>query len=165
MRSVARGLSGLDAIFSSPARRCADLARELAAQRGLPLELMPELGERRFGAWENRFAAQIPIAELTQFWKDPVGFTPPRAEPFDVLRDRVLRGWNLVLERQTRFALLITHGGVIRIILGQVLDIPADALLRIEVPPACRTRLRVPVGEGRPSLMCHGGLTQCGAPS
>ena len=164
MRSVAAGLNDWDALFSSPARRCADLARELTAQRGLPLELMPELGERRFGAWEGRSASEIPIAELKRFWDDPVGFTPPGAEPFEELRERVLAGWDRILGHKARFPLLITHGGVVRVVLGLVLDIPADALLRIEVPPACRTRLRVPAGEGRPSLMFHGGPDPCGAP-
>lgn len=164
MRSVTERLSGWDTLFSSPSARCAELARELAAQRGLTLELMAELGERRFGAWENRFAAEIPSAELKRFWDDPLGFTPPGAESFEELRERVLRGWSRILGSRVRFPLLITHGGVIRVILGRVLDIPADALLRIEIPPACRTRLRVPVGEGRPSLMLHSGPDTCGEP-
>lgn len=162
MRSVAAGLDGWDALFSSPARRCAELARELAAQRGLPLELMSELGERRFGTWENKLASEIPIAELKRFWTDPVGFTPPGAEPFEALCERVLSGWNRILSRQARFPLVVTHGGIIRIILGQILALPADVLLQIEVPPACRTRLRVPIGEGRPSLMFHGSPAPCG---
>jgi len=83
---------------------------------------------------------------------------------FEALRERVLSAWKRILGSQSRFPLLITHGGVIRVILGQALDIPADALLRIEVPPACRTRLRVPTGEGRPSLMFHGRPDSCGVP-
>ena len=154
-----------DALFSSPAHRCAEFARELAARHGLPLELMPELSERRFGAWENRHADELPITELQRLWGDPEGFTPPGAEPFVALRERVLMGWERMLARRMAFSLVVTHGGVIRVILGQVLDISAEALLQIEVPPACRTRLRVPVGEGHPSLMSHGGADPCGAPS
>lgn len=154
-----------DALFSSPARRCAELARELAARYGLPLVLLPELGERRFGAWENRLAGELSSAELRRFWTDPAGFTPPGAEPFEALRERVLRGWDRILEHRTDFPLVVTHGGVIRVILGQILDLSAAAMMRIEVPPACRTRLRVPVGEGRPSLMFHGGTEPCDAAS
>ncbi|WP_256091603.1 histidine phosphatase family protein [Candidatus Thiosymbion oneisti] len=154
-----------DALFSSPARRCAEPARELAARHGLPLELLPELGERWFGAWENRLADELPSAELKRFWDDPAGFTPPGAEPFEALRERVLRGWDRILGQRTDFPLVVTHGGVIRVILGQILDLSAAALMWIEVPPACRTRLRVPGGEGRPSLMFHGGAEPCGAAS
>jgi len=164
MRAVVSELSGWDAVFSSPARRCAELAQELAEQRNLPLELIPELGERHFGAWEDRSAAEIPMAELKRFWDDPLGFTPPGAEPFEALRKRVLRGWDRVRGSGARFPLLVTHGGVIRIIIGTALDIPADALIRIEVAPACRTRLRLPAGAGRPSLTFHGGPDPCGVP-
>lgn len=164
-RGVGRHSPLYDALFSSPARRCAEPARELAARHGLPLELMPELSERRFGAWENRLAGELPSAELKRFWDDPAGFTPPGAEPFEALRERVLRGWDRILGHRTDFPLVVTHGGVIRVILGQILDLSAAAMMRIEVPPACRTRLRVPVGEGRPSLIFHGGAEPCGAVS
>lgn len=173
MRAAVAGLKGwpggrslpYDALFSSPARRCAEPARELAARHGLPLALLPELSERRFGAWENRRAGDLPNAELKRFWDDPAGFTPPGAEPFEALRERVLRGWDRILEHRTDFPLVVTHGGVIRVILGQILDLSAAAMIRIEVPPACRTRLRVPLGEGRPSLMFHGRTEPCGAAS
>lgn len=164
MRLAVEGMEGWDVLISSPARRCAEPARELAIERGLALELVPELSERRFGAWENRSAAEIPPGDLEKFWADPVGFTPPGGESFGALRERVSRAWKRILGLQSKFPLLITHGGVIRVILGQALDIPADALLRIEVPPACRTRLRVPTGEGRPSLMFHGRPDLCGVP-
>jgi len=156
-----------DALFSSPARRCAEPARELAARHGLPLELMSELSERRFGAWENKRADELPIAELKRLWDDPEGFTPPGAESFEALRERVLRGWEQILTRRMdlQFPLIVTHGGVIRVILGQVLDISGSASMRIEVPPACRTRLRAPAGEGHPSLLFHGGADPCGVPS
>lgn len=164
MRAVAAEEKDWDSIVSSPARRCVTFSQELADRRGLPLELMPDFGERGFGAWENRLATEIPLADLKRFWDDPVGYTPPGAEPFAVLRERVLRGWGRVLEHDTQFPLLVTHGGVVRIILGEVLDIPSAALLRIEVPYACLTRLRIPSGKGRPSLKLHGGPITCCAP-
>lgn len=164
MRVAVAGERHWDGVFASPARRCADFGRELAQQRRLPLVLMPELAERRFGAWENRFASEIPPAELEHFWRDPIGFTPPGGEPFADLRDRVESGWLRVLASPARRPLLLTHGGVIRVVLGLVLGIPAENLLQIEVPPACRTRVRVPAA-GRPSLIHHGGPDSCGAPS
>jgi broad specificity phosphatase PhoE len=52
---------------------------------------------------------------------------------------------------------LLTHGGVIRVILGEILGLPDDRLILIEVPPACRTRVRLPREGGKPSLIAHGG--------
>ena len=162
MRAIVTSEARWDALFASPASRCLEFARELAQQRGLPLRVMSELGERRFGAWENRPAAEIPLAELKRFWRDPVGYTPPGAESFEALRQRVLAGWMQVLREGPSCPLVLTHGGVVRIILGEALGIPAEVLIRIEVPPACRSRLRIPPDEGRASLMFHGKLEPCG---
>jgi len=153
---AAAGRAHWDLIVCSPAARCAAFARALAAERGLPMHTLPAFRERGFGAWEGLRADQIPIDDLSRFWADPLRFDPPGAEPFCAFRERVTAGWRQLLAGEACHPLLLTHGGVIRVILGQVLGLAADALLLIEVPPACRTRLRVPIGGGRVSLIAHG---------
>ena len=146
-----------DRILSSPARRCAEFAGRLAAVRDLPLTLSWAFGERCFGSWEGLAAHQIPAVELTRFWDDPVGYTPPGAEPFDDFRGRVLAGWaGLLAEDQAPHTLVVTHGGTIRVIAASVLGLGDPSGILIEVPPACTTRLRLPRPPGRPSLMAHG---------
>ncbi|MEA3278372.1 MAG: histidine phosphatase family protein [Pseudomonadota bacterium] len=164
MRATTAGRSDWDALIASPARRCAEFSHELAGERDLPLQLWPALGERRFGAWENRRAADIPLEDLNRFWTDPQGFTPPAGEPFLAFRDRVLAAWDRLLGQTFQHPLVVTHGGVIRIVLGAILGMPPEALLLIEVPPACLTRLRIPTGGGQPSLLFHAGPAACGAP-
>lgn len=165
MHAVVAGEQRWDVLYTSPSSRCLDFAKQLAVQRNLNLHVLPELRERRYGAWENRSAADIPLAELKRFWRDPIVYTPPGAEPFTEMHQRVLSGWRQVLLEGSQFTLVLTHGGVIRVILGEVLGITADALIRIEVPHACRTRLRIPANEGHASLMFHGGLETCGITS
>jgi broad specificity phosphatase PhoE len=143
-------------ILASTARRCADFARALAAELALPLDLSDAFAERRFGAWEGLGAAEIPAGELAAFWSDPVGCTPPGAEPFGAFRARVLAGWGSLLAQQVPHALVIAHGGVIRAILAETLDLADRSGLPIEVPPASLTRLRLPEPPGRPSLIAHG---------
>lgn len=145
-----------DLVLTSPARRCAAFAEELARGRGLPLEFWPDLRERGWGDWEGRTAEQIPAADLARFWADPVGFTPPGAEPFGTFSERVLTAWRRLLAHPARYPLVITHGGVVRVVLGLVLDLPPSSLVLLEVPYACLTRLRLPEGAGRSSLMAHG---------
>jgi len=152
------GRGDWDAILCSPARRCAAFAADLAAAHHRPLRCLPALRERGFGAWEGQRAEQLPTADLARFWADPLGFDPPGAEPFANFRARVSAGWQALLADPPRHALLLTHGGVVRVILGEVLGLSAAALLLIEVPPACCTRLRLPSGSGRPSLIAHGAL-------
>jgi broad specificity phosphatase PhoE len=54
------------------------------------------------------------------------------------------------------FTLIVSHGGVMRVVLAELLRIPPEAAILVEVPPACLTRLRIPDPPGRPSLMRHG---------
>jgi broad specificity phosphatase PhoE len=147
---------GWTRVVSSPARRCSDFAHRLAARRGLPISVLPALGERCFGAWEGLAAHQIPAAELTGFWDDPVGYTPPEGEPFLGFRRRVLAAWAQVCAQPEPYTLIVSHGGVMRVVLAELLRIPPEAAILVEVPPACLTRLRIPDPPGRPSLMRHG---------
>lgn len=149
-----------DAVVCSPATRCRAFAEQLAASRGLALAANPALAERDFGAWEGLRASEIPLAELSAFWADPQAFDPPEAEPFAAFRRRVAEGWRDLIQPDANggrwdHGLVVTHGGVIRVVLGEVLGLADAALLLLEVPPACITRIRLPEGGGRPSLVVH----------
>jgi broad specificity phosphatase PhoE len=148
---------GIAAVVSSPARRCADFAQALAVELGgLPLDLSPAFAERHFGDWEGLAAHEIPSADLTCFWNDPVGYTPPGAEPLADFRRRVLDGWQALREGCAGDTLVLTHGGVVRVILAQVLGMTDWSGLLVEVPPACLSRVRLPAPPGRASLISHG---------
>lgn len=144
-----------DAVFCSPAVRCRDFARSFAAGRGLPVQEVAAFAERGFGAWEGLKASEIPLAELSAFWADPQSFDPPDAEPFLAFRRRVADAWRELIQGEWQQGLVFTHGGVIRVILGEVLGMADQSLLLIEVPPAGLARLRLPVGGGLPSLVAH----------
>lgn len=124
-------------IISSPLRRCAAFASQLAAERNLPFEVEPELRELDFGAWEGLTAADLMVShseELARFWNDPYAFTPPQGEPVADFEARVLSA----LERLTdRYAgervLLVTHAGVMRLLLAQARGLPRAKLLQVEV--------------------------------
>ncbi len=146
---------GIARIVSSPARRCADFARALGAERGLPVDLSEALRERHFGDWEGHAAAQIPADQLAHFWDDPVGYNPPGAEPFADFRQRVLDGWRALCAQAAPHTLVLTHGGVLRVILARVLGMSDCSGLQLEVPAACVTRVRLPLPPGRPSLIAH----------
>ena len=158
LRAAADREPGSTRVVSSTARRCAAFARALAAERGLPLDLSDAFAERCFGDWEGLAAHQIPAAELTRFWDDPVGYTPPGAEPFPNFRQRVLRGWQALIDGSDAHTLVLTHGGAVRVILAEVLGMGDCSGILIEVPLACVTRLRVPLLPGRPSVMGHGAI-------
>lgn len=155
MQQVADQCPEWDCIFTSPARRCAAYAESLATERNLGVRILPELGERAFGDWEGKRPADIPIDLLVKMWDDPVGYTPPGAEKFVDFSRRVVAGWNAVIGHESSHPLVLCHGGVVRVLLGELFGVPAKRLLSIEVPPACLTRIRLTSLGGPPSLVTH----------
>jgi alpha-ribazole phosphatase len=71
---------------------------------------------------------------LGQFWADPYSFTPPQGEPVANFSARVLAA---VARLQAAYAgervLLISHGGVMRLLLAQARGLPREQLLNVEV--------------------------------
>ncbi len=64
-------------------------------------------------------------------------------EPVSDFDQRVGAAWNALLERyRGQQVLLVAHGGTIRMVLRQVLDLPLRNLWRFEVPYAALSRVR-----------------------
>ncbi|WP_222911418.1 alpha-ribazole phosphatase family protein [Pseudomonas sp. DNDY-54] len=136
-----------DRIISSPLRRCAAFGAELAEQQSLSLELEPDLRELDFGEWEGRSAADLMVEDsdaLGRFWSDPYGFTPPGAEPVLAFETRVLKAVERLVDRCAgEHVLLVTHGGVMRLLVAHARGLPREQLLQVEVRHGELFRLRI----------------------
>lgn len=147
MQQAVSDKEGWTHIISSPLQRCRDFAEALSQERGLALSIEPDLRELHFGDWEGRSAADIVEQDeeaLSQFWKDPYCFTPPHAEPVRDFSTRV----HAVMKRLYQEAagqqlLIVTHGGVMRLLLAHAWGIPEHRLLQVEVPHAALFRLHM----------------------
>lgn len=139
-----------DRLVSSPLQRCARFAEQLGARLGVPVQLDKDLQELHFGAWEGRSAAALMETDadaLGRFWADPYGFTPPDGEPVLAFSSRVLAA----IERlHSAYAgqrvLLVSHGGVMRLLLAQARGLPREQLLNVEVGHGALLALRVTSG-------------------
>lgn len=136
-----------DAIISSPLKRCAEFASQLADNRNMPYTEVAKFQEIGFGQWEGMSPEQIIEAypgELEAYWRDPTQFSPPQGETLDAFIQRVSDGWQQLLsDYQGQHVLLVCHGGVIRAVINQILQMPLHALWRVEVPYANVSRIRV----------------------
>ncbi|MGY4639159.1 alpha-ribazole phosphatase family protein [Pseudomonas sp. TE24901] len=150
MRAAVLQQGPWDRLVSSPLQRCARFAEELGERLNLPVSLEPDLQELHFGAWEGLSAAALMDTDaegLGLFWADPYGFTPPDGEPVSDFSRRVL---GAVARLHQAYAgqrvLLISHGGVMRLLLAQARGLPREQLLNVEVGHGGLFRLQVAAG-------------------
>lgn len=98
--------------FTSPLQRCRLLAEALYEAPVADARLM----EMHFGQWEMQAWDDIPRDALDAWAADPLGFAPPDGESANALRVRVL---GFLTQYQHLPALvLVTHGGVIKLLAG-----------------------------------------------
>jgi len=147
MRTSLEGHSGWDVIVSSPLRRCAEFAAEVADKHKLKLQVISGLAELEFGEWEgmtpNEVEQQYPDA-LKQFYDDPFTFIAPGGESMQIFYDRVSEVWKDVMQTyRGQSILLIAHGGVNRVILQQILDFPPQNMFRLQMGFAALVNLIV----------------------
>lgn len=154
-----------DAIITSPARRCAEFAQSLAARHSLTLKSDEQLWELDFGEWEGQALNDIHQAapeQLAAFWNDPSQNTPPGGEPLKQFQQRILRAWDQIqAQHQGKHLLIISHSGTMRIIIGHILGIPLNSLLKLELDYASLSRVRVFYDDNQQvsgsSLVFHAG--------
>ena len=147
MRDAGRQRESWSAIISSPLRRCADFAAELARQCGVPLEFEVDLRELHFGEWEGQHASELMVEHadaLGRFWADPYGFTPPEGEPLALFEGRVLGAIKALYQRRAgEHLLLVTHAGVMRLLMARARGLARKDLLQVEVAHGQRMRIQV----------------------
>ncbi|AQW69545.1 MULTISPECIES: alpha-ribazole phosphatase family protein [Pseudomonas] len=157
MRAAVADAGPWQALVSSPLQRCGRFADELGARLGLPVQREPALQELHFGDWEGRTALQImehDAQALGQFWADPYGYTPPNGEPVQAFAQRVLTAIEgLYRQHAGKRVLLVTHGGVMRLLLARARGLPRAQLLQVEVGHGALVRLQV----GEDGQLVEGG--------
>lgn len=112
-------------IISSPLRRCADLADILAPKIACRVEWLDQIQEISFGEVDgvpfDELTSQWPLLET--FWQDPANHQLPKGESLAAFHYRIIEGWKHILQRRDEHLLVVTHGGVIRLLLAHLLDL------------------------------------------
>ena len=130
-----------DVIISSPLRRCRCFAEHLANQLGLPMRVNEHIKEMYFGDWEGISTQVIYEAEpeqLANFWQFPTQYHAPNGESLIQFQQRIFIGFEQIytqIQAQNgQKALVVTHGGVIKLLtclaqqqnLDDLLKMPAE---------------------------------------
>ena len=114
----------VDAVTTSPLKRCSDLAHLYAERMSVPLSVAPEFQEMNFGEVDGIAFDELEDkwAMLDTFWQDPSNHKLNGAESLRSFHERVTQAWSQLLNNPSDNLLLVTHGGVIRMLLAHCLD-------------------------------------------
>jgi alpha-ribazole phosphatase len=129
---ILQKLSGnLDLVYSSPSVRCFELAKALCSNCILDERLL----EYNFGDWEGKRWDTNQSKEVDNWMSDYVNVCPPNGETLLEMQSRVLEFWNDLLTQpggENRVG-IVTHGGVIRIIMAYIDQPDLEKIFNIKI--------------------------------
>ena len=136
-------------VFSSPLQRCRLLAEALHPAP----QLDERLRETDFGSWEMQPWADLPRAELDAWAADPLHFRGHGGESVAQVQLRVLA----FLEKlPSAPSVIVTHGGVMKVLAALLLNLPQHEWLGMQFDYASVTRIDVDAGSRR--LLWHNSI-------
>jgi alpha-ribazole phosphatase len=126
----------LTAVYCSDLTRAIKSAELIAKPYSIEPVIVPALRERNFGIWEGMSFDEIKEKhpeEFTAWAGNPLEFSPMEGESTVEVKDRVIAALNEIIQNHSgeRIA-IVSHGGVIRIILCSILGVPLENIFRFE---------------------------------
>jgi probable phosphoglycerate mutase len=125
---------GLDAICCSDLIRCRETAGIIGRRCSLEPRAFPELREVSLGQWEGKPFHEIKTLHPQAYQargEQIAGHRPPGGESFRDLQNRTWPVFEALVRRPGNRTLLVTHAGVIRVLLCRLLGMPLENLFSI----------------------------------
>lgn len=117
-RVLAHIPAAIGRLYTSPLRRCRQLAQHIGDQRGVAAHTDARLLELNFGAWELQPWDALNGPALTAWMDDYVNVACPGGESYQMLADRV-KAFCLDVEADTSWpVVIVAHGGSIKSMLA-----------------------------------------------
>lgn len=124
------------AVWSSDLSRAAETAAIVFAGHAAGVRISRELREIHLGRWEGVPRRRV-RDERPELWqargRDLAGFRPPGGESFRDLQQRVVPPVTRMAAETRGNVCIVTHAGVIRVLICRFLDMPLSNLFRIRV--------------------------------
>lgn len=113
------------AIFSSPLKRCAILAKHIQQNiKAISYQEDERLKEMNFGDWELKSWNEIPPEELNPWMEDFVNIKVSNGESFTELHERVGYFFANEISKIKQPIIIVAHAGIIRSILCHQTSLP-----------------------------------------
>jgi broad specificity phosphatase PhoE len=130
---------GPGTVFSSPRRRCLEVAERAATTMGAPVIATDDLAEIDFGEAEGlTYAEASELGISMDLLGGPSESAFAGGEPWSRFEARVRQALGDVTQAGPRVA-IVTHSGPVRAMLTLMLELPAEAAWRFAIAPASVT--------------------------
>ncbi|WP_159475751.1 alpha-ribazole phosphatase [Dyadobacter sp. 3J3] len=129
-----------DAIYSSPSTRCTVLAQKLNPV----FTIDDRLTELNFGDWEGATWDTVNESDLQIWMDDFVNVVVPGGESMRQMSVRVLAFWAELIQTSHKETIIVTHGGVIRLILAHLRNIELANAFDIKVAYGEVVKINIP---------------------
>ncbi|WP_419868327.1 alpha-ribazole phosphatase [Chryseobacterium sp. CT-SW4] len=121
--------SSYDVVVSSPSRRCQLLAQHTQQK----YETDERIKEMNFGDWELQKWTEIPAGDIDPWYKDFVNIKAKNGESLRDMSNRVSEFWDEICKKESNKTLVVTHAGVIRVIMQLILQFPLENIFNIQI--------------------------------
>ncbi len=152
---IGKRLAGekIQSIYASDLIRAYETANIISIHHDLRVKTVRELRELNFGAWEGltqKELKEIFANETSEWWGNPLSTRIPGGETLGEMVERSVRAIKKIVEKhEGENVLVVTHGGVIRSIVGSVLEMDLNKYWRLRLDNACLNIIDFPAwGKG-----------------
>ena len=127
----------------------------------LELRVVEQWQEIDYGDWDGMLLSdwrEEAGPQFKEFRRDMSKLHPPNGEAFLSFKDRVLEAWNELADfPDGSHVLVVTHGGVLRVVLPTVLGMPLNRSYPLHIPFASFSRIALSVAENKSAIEEDGG--------
>ncbi|NCL79654.1 adenosylcobalamin/alpha-ribazole phosphatase [Citrobacter braakii] len=131
----------VDNVLCSELERARHTTQLILAEREVPVRNMPELNEIFFGDWEMRHHRDLAREDAENYavWcNDWQNATPTNGEGFQAFSQRVERFIAQLADyKASQNLLVVSHQGVLSVLIARLLSMPAAAMWHFRVEQGC----------------------------
>lgn len=145
MHQQCKRLHDYDLIISSDLKRCLNFCQSFQIDED-GFSIQTAWQERNFGLFDGLSYGQVEKqypSELASYLQDPFMHSIPEAEGFSDFKLRICQAWSAILQQGADNVLLVTHGGPVRMVLQEVLDLSNHSLFQLEIGYGARVSIEV----------------------
>jgi len=134
----------LQAVYSSPLERTLETAEAIATPHSLPVRVVDDIGEVRYGDWTGANLKELYTHELwqgVQFY--PSGTRFPKGETLGEVQQRAVQALDALCSRHAPHDIIaaVSHADVIKLVVAYYIGMHIDLFQRLVIYPASVTTI------------------------